>query len=388
MTKIFLLPYTNQTYFSYKNRVSGVDEALLKQMNALRMLGHKVETYIPFTDIQHKYEGVNFYAEDITDAKATEKIYSKKIIKQMVEAIAKFKPDIILSNRLFGKKVYKDLFRFNIPIAYMSHSCPGWFVDVVSADYLSEFLGKGNTLLGVSEYHVARTKEYYENRRKDWTFTDSIIADDFVFSSYSDEEDIIMHDGVVRHVSAASKDKDTFLIHQFLEDSPIKSEVYTTVKHMHKETENADTYVTKNIEKYPDNTNFDIPHADIMKNIAKSACTFVGLHPLESFTITSLESLSRGVPLIVKPHKKLETHPALEMVEPEFRKYIYMYKDKADFEYAVNMFTTVGLDERKALAASCFKTTSKESYAKKLETVLDNAIKKHVDINKNVFTFF
>ena len=79
MTKIFLLPYTNQTYFSYKNRVSGVDEALLKQMNALRMLGHKVETYIPFTDIQHKYEGVNFYAEDITDAKATEKIYSKKI---------------------------------------------------------------------------------------------------------------------------------------------------------------------------------------------------------------------------------------------------------------------------------------------------------------------
>ena len=83
MTKIFLLPYTNQTYFSYKNRVSGVDEALLKQMNALRMLGHKVETYIPFTDIQHKYEGVNFYAEDITDAKATEKIYSKKIIKQI-----------------------------------------------------------------------------------------------------------------------------------------------------------------------------------------------------------------------------------------------------------------------------------------------------------------
>ena len=65
-----------------------------------------------------------------------------------------------------------------------------------------------------------------------------------------------------------------------------------------------------------------------------------------------------------------------------------MYKDKADFEYAVNMFTTVGLDERKALAASCFKTTSKESYAKKLETVLDTAIKKYVDINKNVFTFF
>ena len=365
--KVFLLPYTNQTYFSYKNRVSGVDEALLKQMNALRSLGHKVETYIPFTDIQHKYEGVNFYAEDVTDTKATEKLYSKKILKQLVESIAKFKPDIILSNRLFGKKIYKDLFKFNVPVAYMSHSCPGWFVDVVSADYLSEFLQKGNSLFGVSEYHV---------------------ADDFVFSSYSDEEDIFMHDGVVRHVSAASKDKDTFLIHQFLEDSPIKSEVYTTVKHMHKETEHADTYVTKNIKKYPDNTNFDIPHADIMKNIAKSACTFVGLHPLESFTITSLESLSRGVPLIVKPHKKLETHPALEMVEPEFQKYIYMYKDKADFEYAVNMFTTVGLDERKALAASCFKTTSKKSYAKKLETVLDTAIKKYVDINKNVFTFF
>ena len=78
--KIFLLPYTNQTYFSYRNRVSGVDEALLKQMSALRMLGHKVEAYIPFTDIQHKYEGINFYTENVIDTKATEKLYSKKIL--------------------------------------------------------------------------------------------------------------------------------------------------------------------------------------------------------------------------------------------------------------------------------------------------------------------
>ena len=386
--KIFLLPYTNQTYFSYRNRVSGVDEALLKQMSALRMLGHKVEAYIPFTDIQHKYEGINFYTETVTDTKTTEKLYSKKILKQLVESIAKFKPDIILSNRLFGKKIYKNLFKFNIPIAYMSHSIPGWFVDVINADYLSEFLQNGNSLLGVSKYHSMRLKEYYESRRSAWTFTNPIIVDDFVFSSYSNNEDIINHDGIVRHVSAAAREKNTFLIHDFLNDHEYSSEVFTTVKHMHKKTEHLDTYVSKNIEKYPTHTFFDIPHKEIMKKISKSVCTFVGLSPWESFTITSLESLSRGVPLIVKGHKKLKTHPAYEMVETKFHKYIHMYKDKNDFISKINEYNKCTLDERKALANSCFKITSKQSYANKLEKVLENATKKYKDINKNMFTFF
>ena len=36
-----------------------------------------------------------------------------------------------------------------------------------------------------------RLKEYYESRRSAWTFTNPIIVDDFVFSSYSNNEDII-----------------------------------------------------------------------------------------------------------------------------------------------------------------------------------------------------
>ena len=76
------------------------------------------------------------------------------------------------------------------------------------------------------------------------------------------------------------------------------------------------------------------------------------------------------------------------MVETKFHKYIHMYKDKNDFISKINEYNKCTLDERKALANSCFKITSKQSYANKLEKVLENAIKKYKDINKNMFTFF
>ena len=44
-----------------------------------------------------------------------------------------------------------------------------------------------------------------------------------------------------------------------------------------------------------------------------------------------------------------------------------MYKDKNDFINKINEYNKCTLDERKALANNCFKITSKQSYANKLE---------------------
>ena len=79
-----------------------------------------------------------------------------------------------------------------------------------------------------------------------------------------------------------------------------------------------------------DSVSLDLLHTDIMKKLETCGATFVGLANYDTFTITSFESLSRGVPLLVKNKYDLE-HPAMEMVDKQMKRYVYPFKDKEDF---------------------------------------------------------
>ena len=189
----------------------------------------------------------------------------------------------------------------------------------------------------------------------------------------------------VVYIALFNKEKQTFLIHDMLNDTEVKSEVFTTLGFMGKK----DDYVSKAFEKY--NTNdrpifLDVNHKDIMEKIKTSSCCFVGLATYDTFTITSLESLSRGVPIIVKGYKG--EHPAKEMVEPKYQKYVHVYDgSKDDFRNKVREFSSITLSERKAIAQSCYKLTSKEQYSKNLESALNKSIIKYKE-NSNSCLFF
>jgi hypothetical protein len=381
--KIFIIPYTFSTFFSAEKRVSGVDESMLKQIEVLKSAGHEIATYIPFTDLAKLHKEVAYHRNNVPDD-IKEYLKTKKgiFVREMEARILEFNPDVILSNMYFSANFYKNLQTVNKPIVYMSHAVPGFMSDLFSANELSEFLQR-NTLACVSNYHVEKTKLYYDSGRKHWSFgRNTIEPDGVVFSSYSKVEDVMASDGVVRHVSAANKDKQTFFIHEELIGTDIKSEVYTTLKYMGKADE--DSYVKKAMLKFDTNDRpvyQDIPHSKIMSEISRSVCCFVGLAAYDTFTITSLEALSRGVPIIVKGwHGK---HPAQEMVEPEFQKYVHVLENKKDFITAVNEFSKMNLAERRALANSCLRVTSREKYRKDLETILFDAINKYSN-NDNV----
>ena len=100
-----------------------------------------------------------------------------------------------------------------------------------------------------------------------------------------------------------------------------------------------------------------------MEDIKDSAATFVGLANYDTFTITSLESLSRGIPLLIKSRNNLP-HPATEMVENDYKKYIYEFTDRDDFIQKVKEFSKMSLDERQKLADSCYKKMGWENFKK------------------------
>ena len=136
-------------------------------------------------------------------------------------------------------------------------------------------------------------------------------------------------------------------------------------------------YVKNNLDKYneyPRKTYVNIEHNYTMELIKDSGCMFVGLAPYDTFTITSLEALSRGIPLIVKGK---DVHPAQEMVTDDYKKYILIYKNKNDFIEKVKEFNSLSIKERQGIADSCYSKMSKEKYFKKLEFILESTIVKY-----------
>jgi hypothetical protein len=384
--KIFILPYGNKAFFSYTKRVSGVDAAQLMQYDALKKSGHDVKMWAGFTDIHNYIDNVDYFRDSIpesTSVKEYEKIKRKQIEEAMFKSMIKFKPDVIFSYWVFSNSLYKKLMNFDIPLIYNSHAVPGFWSDVNSADTVSEFVERGNTLLCVSDYHASRTVDYYKSRRSDWTFTTNPVPDNFLFSSAVPKYEVQSSDGVVRHVSAASKDKDTFSIHKMLAETDIVSEVYTTLNYVTNDSKNG-IYVKKNLELYnehPRINRFDIDHAEIMENLAKSVCTFVGIAPFDSFTITSLESLSRGVPIIVKGFKG--RHPAKEMLTEDMQQYVHIIESKDDAIKKVQEWSTLSLETRQAIADSCYSKCSEAAYTKRINDVVNDAVKKYENNEEN-----
>lgn len=273
----------------------------------------------------------------------------------------------------------------NIPIVFNSETMPGFWSDLTHANLLNYFLINGNTLNCISEYHKKKTIKYYSSKRKGWEF-DKIEPDYVLFPQYCEREIIKPHNGIVRHISAASKEKKTFLIHEILDQTNIPSEVFTTINFLGGKIN--DPYILDNIKSYKDYpriTNLDIPHIEIMERISDSICMFVGLASYDTFTITSLEALSRGIPLIVSNSNGM--HPAQEMIEPEFAKYVYLYKNKKDFIEKINEFSLMTIEERQKLADSAYRIMSKDIFSSKLIELLSKTVEKY-NTTKKIEQFF
>lgn len=376
MKKVYILTYTNKTFFSLKKRHSGIDSSALTQFLILKELGYDVRMFHAQGELDQHFDGIDYYINYKTDnPKVYEKQNRTKIQEKLLQSIIDFKPNLIISNFEFSS-FYSKLMNLDIPIAYVLHAMPGSWNDLSNANLLNDMVTSGHTFSCVSEYHKKSTMRYYSSGRADWTF-DKIIPDFVFFPQYCDTEKIQNPTKTVKHCSAASKGKDTFLIHQFLEGSDYPTEVYTTLAYLG--IKNDDPYITDSMAKYSDRTFLDVDHSEIMNQIATASVVFVGNYP-DTFTITSLEALSRGVPLIVK--EKMGGHPATEMVEPEFLKYVALIKNKKEFTQKVKQFIDIPIEERKLLAESVTRKMGKDSYKKLISSVVDNTITKYKNTHK------
>ena len=377
MKKIYIIGPSFISYFSYKVIAGGGEKSTLDQFNVLKE-HYNVRLFTPTGDIHKFIENIDYYL-DKKLTKEEEKEHRKNIIKKLIFSITKDKPDVILLNMYFKNWLFKELVKLDIPILYLCHNRPGGISDVSANSKLHNFLQYGHSMSCVCEYHKEKLIFYY-SRPNDPNMFD-IIPDHVLPSSYCEREKIVSAKNIVRHISRASKLKSTFLLHDVLSETDIPSEVITqtdgAMDSWGKIKDENLIYVKNNLDKYneyPRKTYVNIEHNKTMELIKDSGCMFVGLAPYDTFTITSLEALSRGIPLIVKGK---DVHPAQEMVTDDYKKYVHIFKDKNDFIEKVKEFNLLSLEKRQNIANSCYSKMSKEKYFKKLEFILESTIVKY-----------
>ena len=377
MKKIYIIGPSFISYFSYKVVAGGGEKSTLDQFNVLKEQ-YNVRLFTPTGDIHKFIENIDYYL-DKKLTKEGEKEHRKNIIKKLIFSITKNKPDVILINMYFKNWLFKELVKLDIPILYLCHNRPGGISDVSANSKLHNFLQYGHSMSCVSEYHKEKLIFYY-SRPNDPNMFD-IIPDHILPSSYCEREKIVSAKNIVRHISRASKLKSTFLLHDVLSETDIPSEVITqtdgAMDSWGKIKDENLIYVKNNLDKYneyPRKTYVNIEHNKTMELIKDSGCMFVGLAPYDTFTITSLEALSRGIPLIVRGK---DVHPAQEMVTDDYKKYVHIFKDKNDFIEKVKEFNLLSLEKRQNISDSCYSKMSKEKYFKKLEYVLESTIVKY-----------
>ena len=387
MKKIYIIGPSFISYFSYKVIAGGGEKSTLDQFNVLKE-HYNVRLFTPTGDIHKFIENIDYYL-DKKLTKEEEKEHRKNIIKKLIFSITKDKPDVILINMYFKNWLFKELVKLDIPILYLCHNRPGGISDVSANSKLHNFLQYGHSMSCVCEYHKEKLIFYY-SRPNDPNMFD-IIPDHVLPSSYCEREKIVSAKNIVRHISRASKLKSTFLLHDVLSETDIPSEVITqtdgAMDSWGKIKDENLIYVKNNLDKYneyPRKTYVNIEHNKTMELIKDSGCMFVGLAPYDTFTITSLEALSRGIPLIVKGK---DVHPAQEMVTDDYKKYVHIFKDKNDFIEKVKEFNLLSLEKRQGIADSCYSKMSKEKYFKKLEFILESTIVKYKKHPKGIFEF-
>lgn len=213
--------------------------------------------------------------------------------KRIEEAIIKHEPDAIMFNNPWWAKM---MLSFNVRLICIMHEPLVRDIRMIElGNLLKSLQDKGCHLYFVSpvqlKYHRAMAKRLQGVELKD--------PHGFIRPSFLSETNVVSEDFEYDCATIGRNDteKAPFLLHEKLKGSDLISLVMTNDGEYKSESLNA--YVEKNKKwKYPRETIRGLPHNEVMSNLCK-AKVFVSTWPKESWGITAMEALGKGIPTIL-----------------------------------------------------------------------------------------
>ena len=302
--------------------------------------------------IYHTFDDVEVVQIDNADVRNF-----KKIAPYLKSKALELDVDIIISNydqaAFCGSKIIDS----SIPILMIGHSNTG-VASIIAR--LTNLLKKGHSVFLVSKFQ----KKYFDAMSKRLTGK-YIQFDGFLNSSYcqGDKPKLVEPEYEVGTIGRCdSVFKKHFILKELLEDTNVKNLVMSNVEN------DTDPYYLKH-KNQPD-TFWNLPHSQVMDNLAKCK-TYFGTYWHETWSITALEALSHGVPIIL--NAKDNNHAANVIPAKSSHYKNISHNSKKELISAISSFD--GID-RKEIQDMTWEKHSHKNWKKTFSNAIDKTIEK------------
>jgi hypothetical protein len=281
-------------------------------------------------------------------------------------AIEEHKPDVILTNAA-NTSLSNGLLKYGIKMIHIHHE---------PLERTMMLQGTCESLLKMSEggadiYMVSQNQYDFFDAQCHRLLKRSIgDIKGFINPAFADDtacpsEEVLYHLSTIGRNIAS---KDPFWVHKKLAGSDLSSMVLTSKPQKYKSDEHND-YVEKNSNwQSPRHTMYGLTHSENMKYVAQSG-SFVSTWPLESFGITSLESLSHGIPTLLLTDSSDKHASEAIAANPDHVFKLRKSSSKEDIIKAVTDFNCLSYSDRLNISNATKQKHSKSDWIKSINAV-------------------
>lgn len=280
----------------------------------------------------------------------------------MAEAVAKYNPDLIFLNSI---ELTGGMVRHGIPIVAIFHIGIEKGITLLSSlPALQKLTDEGHHIYFVSEHQHDFWKSNSERLKTPFEIKGYINPS---YVSVTDNISDIEYD--VGTIGRCSTWKRPFLLHTKSKDN-LSSLVISTAPNESSMQKELDYYQNNLNWSEPQTTIWDLPHAQVIKEISK-ASVYCSTCPDESYGITSLEALSQGLPIILLCDKSM--NHASEYIPASTTHYVKL-SNKCSPEEFKSAVESLQVLDRAEIAQMTREKHSLENWKKSIQTIFENRL--------------
>jgi glycosyltransferase involved in cell wall biosynthesis len=188
-------------------------------------------------------------------------------------------------------------------------------------------------------------------------------------------------------IARMNRIKNPYMNHKLSHPNGYHSLILTTTSNL-VTSENIHYYKINSHWQYPQETIENLPHADVMEKLAHSKVYF-STCPAETWGITALEALARGLPVILATDST-DTH-ASECIPAKSEHLVKVRTNirPVPFKESVDKLLKLSYNERMEISELTKQKHSKENWIRSLQNLFEQTIERKKKVKETtVFDFF
>lgn len=309
------------------------------------------------------------------------------VTKKCLSMIEKHKPDVLVVNYDTATLTSRIQEVSNIPILWIIHIRGGAINSLSLVETMHEFVENGGTLCMVSEHQYQSYNKISLRTHSKELPTSSFINSSFCNGNETVSKDLI-YDAVT--IGRISEYKDPFWLFEKMNGSNKRSLLLTNDVSDFLYGDNLEYYNKHTHWAYPQETIKNLSHIETMEKLSQSK-SYVSTCQNETWGITALEALARGVPLILATDST-NTH-ASESIAADPSHYIKVRRSakKEVIWEAVDKLSSMTYNDRIHISEQTKLKHSKEAWISHFYDVLNLTLRNRSDAknsNSNLTEFF